>query len=198
MVLLLKLQRSFLRHLSSNPDSYYPGKHKDILMPYYMLVFISFSLVSSGFSSQYFSSMEYGGLVLPLVLEPDPRIYRSEELMDELRKKVHGLEEAFTELASRVKSQGSELKNVTEELSSISARMISMEAFYHAASLIGGWKAETCIHNDNGVCVLWRVSGEAHGKLSDVVVKSEDGIARVKVSSAPWFCGLCPLYTRRR
>jgi predicted nuclease with TOPRIM domain len=133
--------------------------------------------------------------VLPL--EPEPGVLAREAI----------LEERVGEVEERVKEVSDELRTLREELESrlsitagLSSRIDNLEAFKRAAEMVGIWKLQTCIYQVNGICTLWRLSREAADQLGmDIIVEDpeEKGVYRVKVSAAPWFCALCPLYQRK-
>jgi len=128
-------------------------------------------------------------LQTPRPIEPDPILLgREEDHLQRIEEKVSQLEETVKELESRFEAYNA-------ALALYESRITSLEKFHTAASLVGAWKASTCIYQEGGICKLWRLTPEAAEKLADVVSKDDHaGDARVDVGKAPWFCGLCPLY----
>lgn len=131
-------------------------------------------------------------LAEPRPLEPDPMVLGVSE--DE---RIEGLEKSIEELRSTLGEIEARFESYNAALAIYEARVSRLEHFQAAAAMIGSWKASTCIYQENGVCRLWRISGEAAKQLSEVTV-SKDGATRIDVRKAPWFCALCPLYKQRR
>ena len=127
------------------------------------------------------------------LLEPDPQVYQGDRVGEELERldaRVEELREDLDELAERFEAYNA-------VLSLYESRLSGLERLHAAASMIGAWKASTCVYSEDGVCKLWRLRGEAAEKLRDIVVE-DGGVYRVAVSKAPWFCALCPLYRGAR
>jgi len=137
-----------------------------------------------------------GGSVQALI-EPEPSVVEKPgRELEELRGKIEHVEEELAGLGAAVRSIQSQVEGYAAVLSLYEQRVSKLEALYQAASMIGGWKAQTCLHSRNGVCGLWRLSREAAEQLRGIAVEDEAGVYRVQVAEAPWFCGLCPLYQR--
>jgi galactose-1-phosphate uridylyltransferase len=127
------------------------------------------------------------------LLEPDPSIYSVEDELEKeltnLKKRITGLENKTLELETSIEAYNAALE--------IHARRVNeLETFYTAASIIGSWKASTCIYREGDTCKLWRLTPEAQSRLGPIVEHTEDGTPRINVAKAPWFCALCPLYRR--
>ena len=131
-------------------------------------------------------------LAEPRALEPDPMVLGVSE--DE---RIEGLEKSIEELRSTLGEIETRFESYNAALAIYESRVSRLEHFQAAASMIGSWKASTCIYQENGVCRLWRISGEAAKQLSEVTV-NKDGATRIDVRKAPWFCAFCPLYRQRR
>ena len=131
------------------------------------------------------------------LIEPEPgAVEKPHKELEEIRGKVEHVEEGLAELGAAVKSLQSQVEGYSAVLSLYEHRVSKLEALHKAASMIGSWKAQTCLHSHNGVCTLWRLSREAAEQLQGLVVEDGAGVYRVRVAEAPWFCGLCPLYQR--
>ncbi|KSW12597.1 hypothetical protein CF15_07755 [Pyrodictium occultum] len=130
------------------------------------------------------------------LIEPEPgAAERPWREVEELRERLQRLEEGLAEAGVSLKSLQSQVEGYAASLSLYEQRIADLEAFKQTASMIGGWKSQTCIYNSGGVCRLWRLSREAAERLKTAVAE-DNGVYRVKVAEAPWFCGLCPLYQR--
>jgi len=131
------------------------------------------------------------------LIEPEPgAVERPRRELEEVRGRVEHVEESLAELGAALKSIQSQVEGYAAALSLYEQRVSRLEAFHKAASMIGGWKAQTCLHSSNGVCTLWRLSREAAEQLHGLVAEDGAGVYRVRVAEAPWFCGFCPLYQR--
>ncbi len=120
-------------------------------------------------------------------IEPDPA------LLDDREAELKRLEERLEQVEDKVGELDARFESYNAALALYETRIGSLEAFRTVASLIGSWKASTCIYREGRVCRLWRLTEEAAKQLADIVSR-EDGVPRVDVSKAPWFCALCPLY----
>ncbi len=132
-----------------------------------------------------------------ILLEPEPGVIAREAILEE---RVGEVEQRLKEVQGEVESLRSEVESRLGVFEALSQRVDGVEAFKRAAEMVGGWKLQTCIYQVNGICTLWRLSREAAEQLgSEITVEDpeEKGVYRVKVSAAPWFCALCPLYQRR-
>ncbi|BEP16677.1 hypothetical protein PYJP_00290 [Pyrofollis japonicus] len=125
--------------------------------------------------------------VLPLIEPEEPVVSETDKKIEELRSEVE-------EVRAEVKSFQSIIDAYSASLSLYEARVSKLEAFQRIAAMVGAWKSQTCVYNENGVCKLWRLSEEAAKQIGEEYVKKEGEVYRVVVSKAPWFCGLCPLY----
>ncbi len=126
------------------------------------------------------------------LLEPDPGLYDGgvSERVEEVESRLGSVEERLEQLESEIAGFGA-------ALALYESRLKGLEVFRAAASMLGAWKASTCRFQEDGVCRLWRINGEAAEKLADILVE-DGGVARVNVAKAPWFCALCPLYQQAR
>lgn len=126
------------------------------------------------------------------LLEPEPTA-----LGEQVEDRVDRLEERVENLARSLESVEERFEGYNAALALYEGRLREAERLLAAAGMIGAWKASTCRYQVEGVCTLWRLGREAAEKLGDAVRVDDQGVARVDVARAPWFCALCPMYSRR-
>ncbi|ABM80142.1 hypothetical protein [Hyperthermus butylicus] len=127
------------------------------------------------------------------LIEPEPGAIAREELLEE---RVAKTERRLREVWEGLEKVEKEVEEFSGVLRLFEGRVAGLEEFKRAAEMVGSWKLQTCIYQSRGICILWRLSREAAERLGMDIVVEDEGIYRVKVSAAPWFCALCPLYQR--
>ncbi len=126
------------------------------------------------------------------IIEPEPAVYKEdvEERLERIENKVELISDVIDSIEDR-------FEGYNAALALYENRITKIEQFQAAAGMVGAWKASTCRFQEEGVCKLWRLSPDAAKELGDIVVE-ENGVTRVVVAKAPWFCALCPLYKQRK